>query len=150
MARIRAERSSPIDRVGVRHLALLVCLVVLLWAPRLTGPIDLRYDGGVYYILGTALAEGKGYRLLSEPGEIEAIQYPPLLPLFVAAHQWVLGTSDSVVLGQALRISFFALALAYAVAAYVMARQLLTPGFALLVGTMTTLQQFTVFLSDLL
>lgn len=143
------KRSGLIDKAGVRHVALLVCIVLLLWAPRLTGPIDLRYDGGVYYILGTSLAEGKGYRLLNEPGEIEAVQYPPLLPVFVAAHQWVLGTSDTIVVGQALRLSFLALSLAYAVVTYAMARQLLTPGFALLVGALTSLQQFTVFLSDL-
>ena len=46
------------------------------WSSRLIGPIDLRYDASTYYILGTALAEGRGYRLLNEPGEIEATQYP--------------------------------------------------------------------------
>lgn len=67
------------------------------WLPRRSGPIDLRWDAGTYYILGTSLAEGKGYRLLSEPGEIQAIQYPPLLPAIVAMHQRVLGTSDQSV-----------------------------------------------------
>jgi hypothetical protein len=36
---------------------------------------------------------------LDEPGEIEAIQYPPLVPLIVAAHQRVLGTSDPLKVG---------------------------------------------------
>ena len=79
---------------SMRCLAILLGLVCLLWIPRCSGTIDLRYDGGVYYVLGTSLAQGKGYRLLNEPGEIEAIQYPPLLPAIVAAHQVVLGTSD--------------------------------------------------------
>src|SRR5690242_20112397 len=64
--------------------AVVVALVVILWAPRLSGPIDLRWDAGVYYILGTSLVQGHGYRILSEPGAPEAIQYPPLLPAFVA------------------------------------------------------------------
>src|SRR5437016_2385074 len=68
-------------------LLLLIGTVSVTWLPRLRGPIDITWDGSVYYILGTSLAEGKGYRLLNEPGEIEAIQYPPLLPLVVAAHQ---------------------------------------------------------------
>src|SRR5438132_8726577 len=68
---------------------LLSALVVATWLPRMHGPIDLRWDGSVYYVLGTALAEGKGYRLLNEPGEIEAVQYPPLLPAIIAAHQLV-------------------------------------------------------------
>ena len=67
--------------------AVLGLLVVALWLPRTQGPIDLRWDGGVYYVLGTSLAEGKGYRLLNEPGEIQATQYPPLFPLIIAAHQ---------------------------------------------------------------
>ena len=36
----------------------IVALVVLLWLPRLTGPIDLRWDAGVYYVLGTSLGHG--------------------------------------------------------------------------------------------
>src|SRR5262245_2978574 len=59
----------------------LAVLVVASWVRRARGPLDLRWDAGVYYVLGTALAEGKGYRLLNEPGEIAAIQYPPFLPV---------------------------------------------------------------------
>jgi hypothetical protein len=55
----------------------LVVLGVLSWLLRMEGPLDLRWDGGTHYILGTAFAQGKGYRLCNEPGEIEAIQYPP-------------------------------------------------------------------------
>ena len=55
-------------------LAILLAMAVLIWLPRLEGPIDLRWDGGVYYILGTSLAEGKGYKLLNEPGEIDAMR----------------------------------------------------------------------------
>ena len=60
-------------------VVILVLLVVVIasWIPRLNSPIDLRFDSGVYYTLGTSLAEGKGYRLLNEPGEIAAVQYPP-------------------------------------------------------------------------
>jgi hypothetical protein len=35
--------------------AMLGLLVVALWVPRLQGPIDLRWDGGVYYVLGTSI-----------------------------------------------------------------------------------------------
>ena len=83
-----------------RHVREWICISFVLvaacvsWIPRRSGPIDLRWDGGTYYILGTSLAEGKGYRLLNEPGEIAAIQYPPLLPAIVALHQQVLGTSE--------------------------------------------------------
>jgi len=91
--------------VGIIYFSLLA-LVLVSWFPRLSGPIDLRRDASIYYILGTSLAEGKGYRLLNEPGEIEAIQYPPLLSLIVAAHQRILGTSDPILVGRYLRLSF--------------------------------------------
>ena len=60
--------APPWRRADWRYLAALVALATALWLPRLRGPLDLRYDAGVYYILGTSLAEGRGYRLLSEPG----------------------------------------------------------------------------------
>ena len=86
---------------------ILLFLVLLIWLPRLQGPIDLRWDGGVYYILGTSLAEGKGYKLLNEPGEIDAVQYPPVLPAIIAGYQLILGTNDPTTVGRWLRISAF-------------------------------------------
>lgn len=129
---------------------LLVGLSVLLWLPRFRGPIDLRYDAGVYYILGTSLAEGKGYRLLNEPGEIEAVQYPPLLPAFVAAHQAALGTEDPATAGQALRLSYYLLFTLYLLAAHALARQHLAARHALLVAVICALSAQGVFMSDLL
>ena len=86
-------------------------MLLLIWLavsiPRLNGPIDLRWDASAYYVLGTALAEGKGYRLLNEPGEIKTVQYPPLVPLIVAVHQWLMGTSDFFEVGWRLRILLF-------------------------------------------
>ncbi len=130
-------------------LALLLALGVLLWLPRLGGPLDMRYDAGVYYILGSALAEGRGYRLLNEPGELQAIQYPPLLPLAAAAAQRLTGTSDVGEAGHLLRLAFFLCFLLYVAAVYLMARRFLTPGFASIVALVSMLHVHTVFLSDL-
>ncbi len=123
-------------------------LVLALWVPRIHGPIDLRWDGGVYYVLGTSLAEGKGYRLLNEPGEIRANQYPPLLPLIIAAHQIVLGTSDPLVVGRFLRLSSFVTFAAYIFAIYALLRRYLSSAYAFF-GTMVCLLNVnTYFLSD--
>ena len=86
-------------------VAVLLSLVLATWVPRLRGPIDLRYDAGYCFMLGTALAENKGYRLLSEPGEVLADQYPPGLPAIVALYQRLLRTSDPWVVGEAARPS---------------------------------------------
>jgi hypothetical protein len=127
---------------------ILLALVIILWLPRLRGPIDLRWDAGVHYTLGTSLAEGKGYRLLNEPGEIKATQYPPLLPAFIAVHQWVLGTSNPTVVGYGLRLSFFILYIFYIFAIYVIIRHYLPllPAFG---ATLICLFNFyTCFMSD--
>ena len=112
----------------------LVLVAIGLWLPRLSGPLDLRYDAGVYYILGISLAEGHGYRLLNEPGAIQAIQYPPLLPLIVAAHVRMTGSTDPAVTGHALRWTFAGLFIAYVLATYRFSRRWLSSGWALLVA----------------
>ena len=118
---------------------MLLLVWVALWVPRLTGPINFRWDASAYYILGTALAEGKGYRLLNEPGEIEAVQYPPLLPMIVAAEQRIMGTSDYFKVGCALRLTYFVLSGLFLLMAYGVARKLLSPLYSLFVGTITAL-----------
>ena len=112
---VRSLRSDSIN-------AAVLCLAVMLvWAPRLKGPIDLRWDAATYYQLGTSLAEGKGYRLPNEPGEIRAIQYPPALPALVAIHQRVLGTSDCILVGKALRFTYLAMYFGYILGIYALA-----------------------------
>jgi hypothetical protein len=125
-----------------------VALAVALWLPRLRGPLDLRYDAGVYYILGTSLAEGRGYRLLNEPGAIQAVQYPPLLPAVGAAAERLAGTSDPALVGHWLRLASVLLYAGYAAAIYLMARRLLTTAPAALVAAMSVLHSHTIFLSD--
>lgn len=141
--RIRLRRADAV------FLALLLLGAALLWIPRLRGPIDLRHDAGVYYVLGTSLAQGHGYRLLNEPGAIQEVQYPPGLPFFVAAHQWVLGTSDPAPVGHALRWSFAFLFLVYIGAVYGVARRYLAPPYALFVGVVSLLYLHATWLSDL-
>lgn len=131
----------------------MVAIALALWVPRFAGPLDLRYDAGVYYILGTALAEGRGYRLLNEPGAIEAIQYPPLLPLFVAAHQWAVravGRADPVTVGHVMRWSYAAMFVAYGLVLHAFLRRHLAPSWALLGSVLCLLHLQLVWLSDLL
>ena len=127
-----------------------LAVAVVLWAPRLTGPIDLRWDGGVYYVLGTSLATGQGYRILSEPGSPEMLRYPPLLPAIVAACQRALGSTDPAVVGPWLRILYAVLFLAYALAVLVLAKRYLRPVFAVIAVAFSLVQPTTIWVSDLL
>lgn len=127
---------------------LLVTVVIAVWAPRMRGPIDLRWDAGVYYVLGTSLYEGKGYRLLNEPGEIAALQYPPGLPAIVAAHQWLAGNTSPAIAGVALRKTMFAVFGLYILGAYAVARLWLEPFGATAAGLITALHPWSLFMSD--
>lgn len=140
-------RWSRADRLG---LGVVVALALLLWAPRLSGPIDLRYDAGVYYVLGTSLASGQGYRLLNEPGAPEAVQYPPMLPALVASHQLALGTSDVTVVAPWLRRTYALMFLAYAALVFALARVYLGPAAATAATSLCVLHLFSYYLSDLL
>jgi hypothetical protein len=139
-----------ISRSGAdgRFLLALLIVTAVLWAPRLRGPIDLRWDAGVYYMLGTSLAEGHGYRLPNEPQAIRAIQYPPLLATVGAAHQRLLGTSDPVVVGAWLRRFYLVLTFCYAVGVFALARRFLPSREAFLVALLTILNPQTLFFSD--
>lgn len=137
-----ARRSRAQDLVAV---ALLVALWLAASLPRLRGPIDLRWDASVYYVLGTSLAEGKGHRLLNEPGEIEAVQYPPGLPLLVAVHQRAAGTADFLEVAPRLRVTYFVLGGLYLLAAYAVVRAFLAPPLALAACALTGLS-FYAFL----
>ena len=130
-------------------LAILVAMVIIGWLPRLNGPIDLRWDSGVYYVLGTSMAEGQGYRLLYEPGKIQATQYPPLFPFVVAVHQWILGTNDPITVGSVLRFTSFLLHLTYIVLIYYFARNYMPPLFAFGVALVCLLSFYGTFMSDL-
>jgi hypothetical protein len=139
---------AGLPRAETAALAVLLVLAIISWLPRLRGPIDLRWDAGVYYTLGTSLAEGKGYRLLNEPGEIKATQYPPLLPFFVAAHQLVLGTSEPTIVGRALRLSHLVLFVIYILAIYVLVRRYLPLSYSFGVALVCLSNLYTHFISD--
>jgi hypothetical protein len=144
--------ASPLRRFGAGHWSSIavIALALLLWAPRFSGPIDLRWDAGVYYLLGTSLAKGEGYRIASEPGSPEALQYPPLLPALVALHQWALATTDPTIVAPWLRSSYVALFVVYSLIVLALARRHLSPGFALAATVLCMLHIMTIFLSDLL
>ena len=125
-------------------------LALLVWLPRLSGPIDLRWDGAVYYLLGTSLAEGHGYRIPSEPGSPEAVQYPPLLPAFVTVHQWLSGSTHPRDVAPRLRISYALMFLGYGFLIFALARRYFTTAIAVVVTALCLLHHLTIFLSDLL
>jgi hypothetical protein len=132
------------------YAALILALTAAMWLPRLRTPIDLSWDASVYYILGTSLAEGRGYRLLNEPGEVRAIQYPPLLPTVVAAYQKALGTNDPLVVGWWLARSYQLVTALYLVSVYALARRFVTPPWAFIITLITILHRNTFTFSETL
>ena len=114
------------------------------------GPIDLRWDGGAYYILGTSLAEGDGYRIRSEPGGLPSSLHPPLVPAFVALHELALQTTDPVVVGRALKVSLALCSAAYVIAVFLLLSASLPMALAAGVTLVALLQPQYVFFSGTL
>ena len=136
LSRTQLLRSSRhIDVIGSVGLCFYSCASPFGFRV-LRGPINFRWDASAYYVLGTALAEGHGYRLLNEPGEIDAVQYPPLLPMIVAALQLILGTNDYLQGGVRSSADLFRLVAILLLMSYALARKLLSPVYALFVGVM--------------
>ena len=124
------------------------CVAIASWWPRAGGPIDLRWDGGAYYLLGTSLASGEGYRLLSEPGNPESSLHPPFLPALVAAYQTVLQTSDPVAVGHALRLTAALVSAAYAVAIFVLLAAYIPRAYAMVAAVIAVFQPQYAYFSD--
>jgi hypothetical protein len=143
---LRDQRSRMQDATC---LTALILVAVLSWIPRFRGPIDFRWDAGVYYVLGTSIASGQGYRLLNEPGQIEAIQYPPGLPALVAAHEIALHSSDPRLVGRWLRRTWFLLSVGSVLFCFLLSRQFLSRGYALLTAVAFVLSYEVFFLSTL-
>ena len=78
------------------------------------------------------------------------LQYPPLLPALVAAHQLALGTSDPERVGHALRITYAILYVLYVVFVYKLCRRYLEPLCSFLAAVLAALPVHVVFLSDIL
>lgn len=117
----------------------LIFLAMISWLPRLGGPLDLRWDASVYYVLGTGLANGEGYRLLNEPGHIQAVQYPPLLPALIALHQIVLRNSDPFAVTAALKYTWIGFFVMLVVGSYLLVRRFASWEWALFAGISTVL-----------
>ena len=128
---------------------ILSVIMIASWIPRFSGPIDLRWDAGVYYVLGTSLAEGKGYRLCNEPGEIRAVQYPPGLPALVALEQIALHSNDPVLVGRWIRVSWCLLSVAYIICTFLLGRLFLPHPYAFLLSAACLLNYEMYFVSTL-
>ena len=145
-------RTSATTVLSHRLVACLLVGVAALafWWARGDGPIDLHWDGGAYYLLGTSLERGDGYRILSEPGNLPSSLHPPLVPAIVALHQFALQTADPVVVGQALRFTLGFCSAAYAMAVFLLLSASLPLALSVVVTLVGVLQPQYVYFSDCL
>jgi hypothetical protein len=80
--RNRPEIFKRHRRLGLALVAALAAVLLGIvyifawWTPS----VGLFHDDGVYLVTAKALAEGKGYRIISLPGEIPQTKYPFLFP----------------------------------------------------------------------
>lgn len=65
-------------------IALLVPSAWLAWSARWMPHLDFFEDDGIYWVTAKSIAEGRGYRILSLPGEPYQTKYPPLYPMVLS------------------------------------------------------------------
>jgi hypothetical protein len=95
---VTARAPEPIDRAApwtpprgltIGAIGLFTALAVLLFDPRLFA----GGDNAVYYLLAKALATGRGYVTLYEPGDPPHSLYPPGYPVLLIPIFWLFGGS---------------------------------------------------------
>lgn len=128
---------------------LLMIGACVIWLPRYDSMIDLRWDGGVYYTLGESLAQVKGYRILYEPGEILAVQYPPGLPFIVACTRLATGMGSLWATCRLLLALYFLMFCGYLLGVYYLTRTFCSPLYAFLAGCVCLFHTHTFYLSNL-
>lgn len=74
----------PGRRVVVLGALLLLPSAYLAWHGRDMPEFGQVHDDSIYYVTAKALAQGRGYRIESMPGEPWQTKYPPLEPLLLA------------------------------------------------------------------
>lgn len=75
-------------RKAIAVAVLLLALVPaarLAWMAREMPHFGHLHDDSIYFVAAKSMAEGRGYRILSLPGEPFQTKYPPLWPLALAA-----------------------------------------------------------------
>ena len=75
-------------RKAIAAAVLLLALVPaarLAWMAREMPHFGHLHDDSIYFVAAKSMAEGRGYRILSLPGEPFQTKYPPLWPLALAA-----------------------------------------------------------------
>jgi len=65
-------------------LASLIPSIHLAWLARSVPHLGAYHDDSIYWVTAQSLAQGKGYRLSSLPGEPFQTKYPPLYPMLLA------------------------------------------------------------------
>ena len=65
-------------------LFLFLLLIPVYWIAFCAPAVGIYHDDGIYIVTAKALAEGKGYRIISLPGELVQTKYPILFPSLLA------------------------------------------------------------------
>ena len=80
----RKDMRTPfrMKSVGIKSLFLIFVAILLpaYWLAFRAPAVGIFHDDGIYLVTAKALAEGKGYRIISLPAELPQTKYPILFP----------------------------------------------------------------------
>jgi hypothetical protein len=74
----------PMNRRRAVITLLFLTLIPVYWIAYRAPAVGIFHDDGIYLVTAKALAEGKGYRIISLPSEMNQTKYPILFPALLA------------------------------------------------------------------
>jgi hypothetical protein len=81
---LSGNRQRKLPYVQLLNIFVLAALFFAYWIEFRAPAFGMFHDDGIYVVTAKALAEGKGYRIISLPAEIAQTKYPPLYPMLLA------------------------------------------------------------------
>ncbi|HVW83516.1 MAG TPA: hypothetical protein VHB50_02500 [Bryobacteraceae bacterium] len=141
---IRTARRGFAFRAGILALlALIPVYVICLTAPG----FGMFHDDGIYTVTAKALAEGKGYSIISLPNAPPQTKYPPLLP-FLLSIVWRIAPQFPANI-VALRLIPFVAATAWLALLFVYARRLVGETAAIWICVLIAANRWVIFTSSI-
>lgn len=127
------------------HIGIILLLGMIACGYTFESKVELLGDNGDYYTLSKAIAQGKGYVMLSHPKEVQNNHYPPGFPALLSPIMWV--TDGSIMAAKLFNSILFLGAL---ILVYLIAAQWLNNTLALILTVFVALNSHILFYASIM
>lgn len=133
------------ERMGLKLGMVLFCAAVLYGLALSPDILGFYHDDGVYAVTAKALVEGKGYRIISLPGEPVQMTYPIFYPLVLSVVWRIFPDFPANILDLKVPSIIFTLLFLWVTYRYLVRRNYASPRMALAIVIMTAFNPWMVW-----